>query len=1638
MPIESNNPPDPLFEELCFLTKMTLAEDIRDASLNEMKVEVVKGKFRKPHRLEVGWMDLRSIIEVVKRASSTPVVDKVNCVLSDIQDVDNKKSCPVANISDPIGSCDHYSIDVVDDTGNVPPCPVDVTDGAKTGGGFEFGKGGDASCILKKPVGPLLSVQFSNVVKSILFGKDSNGNGNIGNKGKWNSGLGNRFGSTIFSNQYSTVADRFAEKLNQESEEMDLKMEFSPNSVTKQDNGKRRIKFSAEEILKGGGAGLFYAIIWEIAYLPLVMGWLRLVFLMSNVNGNRLFVLIDALKVGKSDGDNSGKAKVGGFNKGRDRAQNYGSQGYGNVGGGNFRFNGQRRPGSFVQRNQYQKKVSIVQVTVVLMLDRHNFRPKVLVRGSDSVSNRMNIIREDVPVKNSLQVLDDQVMKDKEDYVLESMEEEYKSEIWPNLMQDVINVMESGVYPSKTVCTEWSLAQIDYFYKNCIKYGMDPLFEDEDVATEDGRLESFVTTGMGDFRDCLGEIRVEDLVMSGLKFTWNKSLGRADGLLKKLDRVMCNGQFVERFINANAQFLPFMASDHTPAVIEIPVMQRAKPKPFKFANFLVDKKEFLPIVKEVWESHVSGHAMFSVVSKLKLLKKPLRKLKKREIDCLNVYKDAMRDEELMLKQRAKVGAQFVKHFQIVFGDAKKVLPIFDPDSLFCKRFPPDDVEFMVRLVTNDEIKAVVFGMTDDKASEPDGFSHIFFKSSWSIIGNVVCIAMRDFFKNGRHLQEVNAMIIALVPKSQTPQFFFDFGPISCCNVLYKVITKIIANRIKDFLGNIADECQNAFIPSRQITDNVYLTHLLMRNYHKNHGPLKVAFKIDIHKAYDSGKRGLRQGDPLSPYLFMLVMEVFSLMVRKKIDDDGGLKYHWRCDRLKITHLSFADDLMVFSKADVNSVKILSSALKEFSSVSGLVPNLDKRLIFFGNVPKILKSKILKILSLAVGILPVRYLGHPLISSRLCKHHCSNLLDKIKKRLFNWKNKSLSFAGRLLLIKSVVSSIQVYWASTFILPKAVNAEIEKLMRRFLWSHGDLCKGHAKDSLLVKWVSTYRLIDRSSNFKNFWDVPVLKDCCWGWRKILQCREVLKNHIIYQISDRDIYEAGLPIDCKVNDIVKNGVWKWHESWRCKFPFLFNLPHPLLFQGRNDRVIWKSNDGKVGNFSVKSVWSDLAVSKPMVPWSKLVWFSQNIPRHAFILWIAIYQKLKTHDRIEVCLVKLDSAPWSLSDLVCYMVGRPVNRSIWSILQRLVACSNFGCLGNGCGDIKVLNVCCIWSMDIGYEVFWAKVEILIEWASCAIFMSWACSSIRRMDVLDMDARSNMYGKYESFRYHRYCKDVQLINVCFGDDLFIFARGDVESSRVIMDSLEEFKLSSGLVLSIHKNTAYFCNVLPHTKAAILSIMPFLKGELLVKYLGVPLISLRLLDKDCKILVEKTKNIIRDWKNKSLSFARRLQLCQSRDRNGSFSSFSVAKAWEAISRGMQVDWFRIVWFSYNIPCHAFHLWLVIRNGLKMHDKMRQWDVGTKFVPLILYDNISYLQPMGNKRTARSVFDKLILASSAYFIWMERNHRTFKNTRRSPEEVRDLIMVTARLKLITLRFKDITMVKQLLDKWKLPANFRLYED
>ncbi|GJR14587.1 reverse transcriptase domain-containing protein [Tanacetum coccineum] len=163
--------------------------------------------------------------------------------------------------------------------------------------------------------------------------------------------------------------------------------------------------------------------------------------------------------------------------------------------------------------------------------------------------------------------------------------------------------------------------------------------------------------------------------------------------------------------------------------------------------------------------------------------------------------------------------------------------------------------------------------------------------------------------------------------------------------------------------------------------------------------------------------------------------------------------------------------------------------------------------------------------------------------------------------------------------------------------------------------------------------------------------------------------------------------------------------------------------------------------------------------------------------------------------------------------------------------------------------------------------------------------------------------------------------------------------------------------------------------------------------------------------------------------------QWRDVNGKFSNFLVKCAWDALRpRGTEVPWYQIMWFSHCILRHAFHLWLVMRNSLKTQDRLRKWDIGVNSdvnllrcmedVSQSFHDIISYSQPMAHRRTAKSIIGRILVAVAAYFIWVERNNRLFKNVRRSPEEIRDIIMVTVRLKLLTFRFKNKAMLGALV--------------
>lgn len=311
----------------------------------------------------------------------------------------------------------------------------------------------------------------------------------------------------------------------------------------------------------------------------------------------------------------------------------------------------------------------------------------------------------------------------------------------------------------------------------------------------------------------------------------------------------------------------------------------------------------------------------------------------------------------------------------------------------------------------------------------------------------------------------------------------------------------------------------------------------------------VCINGSLH-GYFKGARGLRQGDPMSPYLFVLVMEILAKILAKK-STHLDFRFHWRCGKTRIVNLCFADDLMIFCKGDVFTIKAINDGLDEFQSLSGLSPSTNKSHIFFSGCEKKLRDELMNVVKFNEGFLPVRYLGVPLISTKLKSKDCDQLVERITKRIKSWTNRYLSYAGRAQLITSILFSMQVYWSSLFILPKKVITAIESLFRSFIWSGCDLRKHGAKvswekvcspksegglgfkslevwnkvaiakhvwflfsggeQSMWCQWVKSYLL-----KGKSFWRIKMPSDPSWVWRKLLSLRPIIFPLIKFKIGN------------------------------------------------------------------------------------------------------------------------------------------------------------------------------------------------------------------------------------------------------------------------------------------------------------------------------------------------------------------------------------------------------------------------------------------------------------------------------------------------------------------------------------------
>ncbi|KAG7556714.1 Ribonuclease H domain [Arabidopsis suecica] len=376
---------------------------------------------------------------------------------------------------------------------------------------------------------------------------------------------------------------------------------------------------------------------------------------------------------------------------------------------------------------------------------------------------------------------------------------------------------------------------------------------------------------------------------------------------------------------------------------------------------------------------------------------------------------------------------------------------------------------LLRPVTDLEIRDAVFAIGADRAPGFDGFTAAFYQQFWDLISSDVCSMVRHFFESDKMDHQINQTQICLIPKTEDAKHMADYRPISLCTVSYKIISKIMIMRLKQCLGFVISDSQAAFVPGRNITDNILVAHELLHSL-KSRRECQISYEVLINGS-PYGKitpsRGLRQGDPLSPYLFLFCAEVLSHMLCKAEYNKQihGMQLTRNCP--SISHLLFADDSLFFCRATRHNVEQLATIFKRYEEASGQKINYTKSSMIFGQkIPDLKRQRLHRIL----GIYNVggggKYLGLPEQFGRKKVELFEYIVKKVKERTEGWTYKYLSPAGKEIVIKAIAMALPVYSMNCFLLPTTICNEINSVVTSFWW-------GQENGRRKIPWVAWKRM-------------------------------------------------------------------------------------------------------------------------------------------------------------------------------------------------------------------------------------------------------------------------------------------------------------------------------------------------------------------------------------------------------------------------------------------------------------------------------------------------------------------------------------------------------------------------------------
>ncbi|XP_074278280.1 uncharacterized protein LOC141601872 [Silene latifolia] len=777
---------------------------------------------------------------------------------------------------------------------------------------------------------------------------------------------------------------------------------------------------------------------------------------------------------------------------------------------------------------------------------------------------------------------------------------------------------------------------------------------------------------MQHFQECVSLCNMEDVQATGALFTWSNKQEPADRIYSRLDRVMGNQKWMCQYADYVAHFHPEGIFYHCPCTVVNRRVEFGGRRSFKYFNMWGMSEHFIECVESSWKQRYEGTKMFRVVKKLKNLKPVLKRLNK---ECFSDIENNTNLTSILLEQLQKElvdkpGDMELMHREMDVTHELRELMVARDSFLVQKAKIQWSLEGDINTAYfhNSIKKRVMLNKVlaiEDKNghlyTEGDQIQAAFLcgksctQEHCDILNapvtaeEEVCAAVIIFFEIGKLLQQLNATIITLIPKVDRPSSVTHFRPISCCNVLYKTISKLMCNRMAKVLPEVISRNQGPFIEGRSILENILICQDLVRLYNRENMSPGCMFKLDLPKAYDTiewkfldqmldalcfpktfrmllmscvmstsfslnlngsqfgyfkGKRGLRQGDPVSPLLFTICMEYLT-RVLYFATQKWFFRFHPLCGALKLNHLLFADDLLMFCKGDVISIMLLLRAFATFSATSGLRVNAAKSEVVFNWVPEELRADIIQVSGFREGALPMKYLGIPIQADRLTTHDCNVLVDKIVGNIRGIGARKLSYAGRLTLINSVFNTLYNYWASIFLIPKLVIKKIKAVCRNYLWDGGV----EYSRTPLVSWKKI--CCNKKSGGlgvieAGVWNIAVVgKLVNWIYTKANRLWVQWVDHVYMKGTDWCHYQP--PLDSN---------WNWRNI--CKVRDIMQAGYQNNFWVADPR-----------GYSIRSGYHWLQGQHPPVQWYREVWDTWCVPKHSIIGWLIHHEALNTREKL-------------------------------------------------------------------------------------------------------------------------------------------------------------------------------------------------------------------------------------------------------------------------------------------------------------------------------------------------------------------------------------------------------------------------